>query len=56
MHECKYDKVIEYIRDDIKEIKLDVKTILSMKYKIIGGFFILGFIINLVFVIIGNIK
>lgn len=41
-HECKYQYVIEDMRNDISEIKGDVKSLLKFKWQIIGGAGILG--------------
>jgi hypothetical protein len=36
MHECDKDKVIDMIRDDLKEIKRDIKDLLAFKWQLIG--------------------
>ncbi len=48
--ECKFEKVIDTIQEDIREIRTDVRTLLKFKWSIMGGAAIggtlLAFIIN----------
>ena len=36
MEPCRQETTIEMIRDDLKEIKADVKTLLEFKYRWLG--------------------
>jgi len=40
--ECKYEPVIEMLREDVKEIKKDVKELLRFRWKFAGGAAVLG--------------
>jgi hypothetical protein len=52
MEPCKYDKTIDVILDDIREIKTDVKALLKFKWQIFGGSLTIGFIIYLVSILL----
>lgn len=52
MEPCKYEDTIQYIKNDIKEIKADVKSLLQMKWQLFGGSAVIAFLIYLVSVII----
>jgi hypothetical protein len=54
MEPCKYEKVIEIMSKDIAEVKGDVKSLLRFKWQVIGGSAVIGFIIYIIFGIIGN--
>ena len=43
MHECKHETKIKDMHDDIKDIKKEVRDILSWKSLIIGGIMVLAF-------------
>ena len=47
-HQCKYDELIPIIKEDIKEIRGDVKKLLALKYQILGAIAIIALILNLV--------
>jgi hypothetical protein len=36
IHDCKYETTIRDMRDDIKSIKKDVRTLLEFKWKLLG--------------------
>jgi hypothetical protein len=46
-HDCSKKEVIEIMREDVKEIKGDVKTLLSSKYKIDGSILTMQFVISI---------
>jgi hypothetical protein len=52
MHECSKEEVIQTIKQDLKEIKGDVKALLAVKWQIIGGSAVMGFVIYLVSLIL----
>ena len=54
-HECKKEEVIDIIRDDIKEVKGDVKTLLASKNKIEGVSLTIMFIVSTVVAIIAKL-
>lgn len=41
-HDCKYQNTIMDMKEDLREIKGDVKSLLKFKWQIIGGAGILG--------------
>lgn len=45
-HECSKKEVINIIRDDVKEIKSDLKIVLASKNKMDGGLLVVVFIIS----------
>jgi len=45
-HECKKEEVIEIVREDVREIKADVKTLLASKNKMDGGLLVIMFLIS----------
>lgn len=47
-HHCKYDELIPIIKDDLREVKSDVKKLLALKYQIFGVVAVLILILNLV--------
>lgn len=52
MHDCNKEEVIEIIKDDLAEIKKDVKSLLQWKFTIVGGWIVIialfGFIMRYV--------
>ena len=47
-HDCKYEKVIEMITEDLREIKSDVKNLLKFKWQLMGIATFLSFVISLI--------
>lgn len=47
-HDCKYDLVIVDMKDDLKEVKKDVKSLLRFKWQIMGGAALIGAFLSLV--------
>ncbi len=45
-HECSKEEIIDIVREDVKEIKGDVKTLLASKNKIEGVTFTMMFLIS----------
>jgi hypothetical protein len=43
------EQIVEMIRDDIKELKEDVKALLQFKWQIVGGSVAMSFIITVLF-------
>jgi len=48
-HECKNEDVIEMIRENLAEIKGDVKSLLHFRTKIMAGAGLAGFLLSLAF-------
>lgn len=44
MHECNHDSEITNMREDIKEIRNDVKSLLQFKWQIFGGVSVISFL------------
>lgn len=47
-HECTKQDAIDAIKEDIQEIKIDVKSLLKFKWQIIGGSVIVSSILAIV--------
>ena len=47
-HDCNKTEVIEMIKDDVSEIKGDVKTLLQAQWKADGRSTVIGFIVSTV--------
>lgn len=43
------DKLIEYIKADLDEVKKDVKSLLQFKWQIVGGSVVASIVITIVF-------
>jgi hypothetical protein len=41
--DCKKDESIDLIRDDIKEIRKDVRQLLEFRWQVMGGGIVAGF-------------
>lgn len=44
MHNCQFEKLIPVMQGDIQEIKGDVKSLLTIKWKMAGAGFLVGVI------------
>jgi len=47
-HKCSKEDLLNYMRDDIKEIKSDVKLLLENKWSVIGSIKTIGSIAGLI--------
>jgi len=54
-HTCEKEQVIDYIRQDVVEIKKDVKELLSFKSKVIGIQIAITTSITLIFNLLYNL-
>ncbi len=53
MHPCQKEEIISAIRDDLKEIKGDVKSLLQFKWRLLGGAAVSGcFLATLVTIVL----
>ena len=50
-HECKYEKVMGIIIEDIREIKSDVKSLLKFKWQLMGIVTFISFVVSLLIAI-----
>jgi hypothetical protein len=55
-HDCDKEREIDLIHEDLKEIKADVKAVLSFKWQIMGGAGIIGALAGLAASITGLLK
>jgi hypothetical protein len=55
-HKCEKEGAIEAIRQDVREIRQDVKLLLQFKWKIVGGSVAGGIIITLLYNILKDFK
>ena len=49
------DKLIEYIKNDLEEVKADVKSLLQFKWQIVGGSIAVSVIITIAFQVVSFI-
>jgi hypothetical protein len=47
-HDCKQEVVIDMLREDLREIKKDIKKLLKIKWQFLGGSALLGVILYLI--------
>lgn len=43
------DKLIEYIKNDLEEVKKDVKSLLQFKWQVVGGSVVVSVVITILF-------
>lgn len=51
-HDCKYDSLISEIITDIREIRSDVKSLLSFKFNLLGTIAGISFVVSVIFTVV----
>jgi len=55
-HDCSYETEITRLREDITEIKSDIKSLLQFKWQIFGGVSALSIIVGTAISVLGIVK